>query len=643
MTVRWAIVYGSGNLARFYSAEDSAATEGHSDQIVLPVNADIADITLPNLWEQPSDKTQPYRFVKHQGIETTQDTLACLDAQRRYRFLQPLSTGQIAQSALPDSIWEIQGQVLDHYPSQGTAFAAATASLMGASGSDTPIPLAFETLPIVPLAQPYLVLHARFYPTIPQIHDAWQQDQQGVLLLEDRSELPFLSDLCHQKSIPAMQVLHWLHEMVELWVALENWRSRRSLLELTNLRVDEDGILCLQRLCADPVRLPAQAPASLQDLGQIWQQLFQASLHPIEASLATLISEVNSGVITSVPELQTRLEAIAFEVQMQNTATGSGSKPERETESDSEFSDLELLDLLTDEALDSGVEEETEAPTVVLPMQLYSLEDACQTDVGKQRNHNEDAFGIEILIQRMETPQGRTLHAKGLYVLCDGMGGHAGGEIASALAVETLKNYFQTQWHDRLPDEATIREGIAVANQALYDINQQKASSGSGRMGTTLVLLLVHDTDIAVAHVGDSRLYRLSRKRGLEQMTLDHEVGQREIQRGVDPAIAYARPDAYQLTQALGPRDSDSIRPDVQFLSLREDSLLLLCSDGLSDNELLDTYWQSHLEPLLSSRASLEAGVSQLIDLANQHNGHDNTTAIVVRIKVAPNLAMLPR
>jgi protein phosphatase len=81
----------------------------------------------------------------------------------------------------------------------------------------------------------------------------------------------------------------------------------------------------------------------------------------------------------------------------------------------------------------------------------------------------------------------------------------------------------------------------------------------------------------------------------------------------------------------------------VQFLSLREDSLLLLCSDGLSDNELLDTYWQSHLEPLLSSRASLEAGVSQLIDLANQHNGHDNTTAIVVRIKVAPNLAMLPR
>lgn len=252
-------------------------------------------------------------------------------------------------------------------------------------------------------------------------------------------------------------------------------------------------------------------------------------------------------------------------------------------------------------------------------------------------------FGIETQITKEEVPRGRTLHARGLYILCDGMGGHASGEVASALAVKTLQEYFKTHWQEDLPNEATIREGVLIANQAIYEVNQQESSSGSGRMGTTLVLVLLQDTDVAVAHVGDSRLYRVSRKRGLEQVTVDHEVGQREILRGVDPAIAYARPDAYQLIQALGPRDNQSVNPDIQFLSLREDTLLVLCSDGLTDNDLLETYWQSHLDPLLSSQSQLDRGTSQLIDLANQYNGHDNITAIVVRIKVRPNLAMLPR
>lgn len=157
-------------------------------------------------------------------------------------------------------------------------------------------------------------------------------------------------------------------------------------------------------------------------------------------------------------------------------------------------------------------------------------------------------------------------------------------------------------------------------------------------MGTTLVLLLIQNTEAAVAHVGDSRLYRLSRRRGLQPLTVDHEVGQREIQRGVEPTIAYSRPDAYQLTQALGPRDENFLNPDVKFMELNEDGVLLLCSDGLSDNDLLELHYQSHLEPLLDQRTNLEQGVNQLIDLANQHNGHDNITAIAVRVKVRPNL-----
>jgi protein phosphatase len=160
-------------------------------------------------------------------------------------------------------------------------------------------------------------------------------------------------------------------------------------------------------------------------------------------------------------------------------------------------------------------------------------------------------------------------------------------------------------------------------------------------MGTTLVMALVHGTNVAIAHVGDSRLYRLSRRQGLEQITVDHEVGQREIQRGVEPDTAYARPDAYQLTQALGPRDENFISPDIQFFEVHEDTILLLCSDGLSDHDLLENHWQTHLEPLLRSQAHLEQGVIQLIELANQYNGHDNITAVAIRLRVRPNLAQL--
>jgi serine/threonine protein phosphatase PrpC len=124
-------------------------------------------------------------------------------------------------------------------------------------------------------------------------------------------------------------------------------------------------------------------------------------------------------------------------------------------------------------------------------------------------------------------------------------------------------------------------------------------------------------------------------------MTVDHEVGQREIERGVEPAIAYARPDAYHLTQALGPGDIDRLEPRIFYDEILEDTLLLLCSDGLSDHQTLEDHGDSHAAPLLSSRTSLEQGVAQLIDLANEKNGHDNITTILVRFKLRPDLEQL--
>ncbi|MEO1620300.1 MAG: serine/threonine phosphatase [Cyanobacteria bacterium J06632_3] len=284
--------------------------------------------------------------------------------------------------------------------------------------------------------------------------------------------------------------------------------------------------------------------------------------------------------------------------------------------------------------------------TMVLPMKLVALEDAGQTDVGRQRDHNEDCFSIVNSLKKSADNSGQKTHAHCLYVLCDGMGGHEGGEVASQLAAQTLTQYFEEHWPvpvtygtgTGLPNESTIIEAVKLANQAIFEVNEEEQRAGHERMGTTLVMVLLQGTSAIVAHVGDSRLYQHTRRLGLRQITVDHEVGQREIQRGVDPETAYARPDAYQLTQALGPRDSADLVPSVSYLNFSEDTLLLLCSDGLSDNDLVEDYLDTHIDPILRSKKSLDLGVDELIQLSNEVNGHDNITAIAVRLKVSPDI-----
>ena len=598
-----------------------------------------------------------------------------LDAQQRYQLLEPWPTnlgtpGEFAiqvldrqpfqMSLLETWFYQAQARVTDSEESMNQLVSAQTTenSKMLCLVSNEP-GLAIE---IPAVAQPYLALQAEFYNVLPGIHDAWQQDEQAVILLENRARFPLLLDVWRDDDVPLLQILYWLREMVDLWDVLLEWDCSRSLVELSNLRVDEDQVLCLQRLYSDP----DAKPSTLQELGKTWQTLFDESQRTQIATLGIFLSDLQKGKIANTDELRAYLDAIAYEVQTTLTPDTMTSDPSisRTPEAISSYFPIpasEISGSATSPTLNLLATSESEddnsgddAPTVVLPMQLISLEDAGHTDVGRQRDHNEDYFGIHTEVHRIEGPQGRTLQAKGLYILCDGMGGHASGEVASALAVDTLRNYFQTHWLENtisdpalgerlqpLPSEEEIREAIQLANRSLYDINQQNARSGSGRMGTTLVMALVHGTNVAIAHVGDSRLYRLSRRQGLEQITVDHEVGQREIQRGVEPDTAYARPDAYQLTQALGPRDENFISPDIQFFEVHEDTILLLCSDGLSDHDLLENHWQTHLEPLLRSQAHLEQGVIQLIELANQYNGHDNITAVAIRLRVRPNLAQL--
>ncbi|AFZ24976.1 serine/threonine protein phosphatase [Cylindrospermum stagnale PCC 7417] len=558
-----------------------------------------------------------------------------LDQEQRYQLLEPLPTpADIATNT------EVGVRVLDCQPYQVSPIEAMLEN--EPKGLITP---SVGANGIPSLAKAYIGLQSEIQPGIPLIHDAWQQGGMQVVLIEDRSYWQPLLDLWQNETTSSLQILHWCYQMTQLWAVLEPVNCRQSLLELSNLRLDEDQTLALQRLyvdslnsqpnselatsATDKIAAVVEQPLTIKALGQVWQTLFRHSQRTQFGSVVQMLEDLELGEIETLAQLRSRLEEIATELEVPSIPTTYPTE-ERQTAVPT------ILQL--DDQPDDTSGKSDDLPTIVLSMQLSSLEDAGRTDVGRQRRHNEDYFGIETKINKLELPKSRVLQAHGLYILCDGMGGHAGGEVASQLAVTTLQQYFQEHWtSQQLPTEDCIREAVYLANQTIYNLNQKDARSGVGRMGTTLVLLLLQDTQVAVAHVGDSRLYRLTRKRGLEQVTVDHEVGQREIARGVETSIAYARPDAYQLTQALGPRDEHSINPDVAFFDINEDTLMLLASDGLSDNDLLEINWQTHLEPLLSSGANLELGVTNLIDLANQHNGHDNITAVVIRAKVRPN------
>ncbi|NJK60404.1 MAG: hypothetical protein HC918_09400 [Oscillatoriales cyanobacterium SM2_1_8] len=205
-----------------------------------------------------------------------------------------------------------------------------------------------------------------------------------------------------------------------------------------------------------------------------------------------------------------------------------------------------------------------------------------------------------------------------------------GGEVASALAVESLVAQLQPFWEQGLPGAQKLTEIVLETNRAIYHQNEVEQRRDYGRMGTTLVLLAMVDAQVAIVHVGDSRIYRVTANQ-LEQLTRDHEVAEQLIDRGVDPMTARLRPDAHQLTQALGPFESDRIVPTVAFLALTEPSLFVLCSDGVCDYDLIEQNWKHALLPYLSPHTSLRTGAKELVLLANQLNGHDNATAVLVR------------
>lgn len=549
--------------------------------------ADIEAITIA-----PQDALSPSGEPSSQDMESLELPIgAYLDPQQRYQLLEPLPPLQSGET--------ITVKVLDTQPLQVSPLKALEKQ------DSTPSDKQLQTF-IITAAQPYFSLASEHSNYFPRLQDAWEQPFYSVIILEDFTNFPLLSDLWSNKKNTAKQIVYWLEDLVKLWVLLEPWNCRQSLLEIQNLRFfsEDSQQLCLKQLYFES----PNSALSLSDLGLLWQELFEQSQRTYVGSLKEKLRDLIEGKIQTVEQLQKDLMVVLDEINFPSTST-----PQPIDRTETPPSSL------------------NQAPTVIPAQKLKSLEAVGRTDIGRQRDHNEDCFGMETQIKIQETPQGQTSSVRGLYILCDGMGGHAGGEVASQMAVDTLKDYFQNQYPHGLPTAEILQDAILQANEAIYTENQQGVRSGVGRMGTTLVMALVVGHQVAVAHVGDSRLYRLTRTHGLQQVTVDHEVGQREIQKGIDPELAYSRPDAYQLTQALGPREEQFVHPEVQFLEIEEDTVLIIASDGLTDNNLLEIFCETQLEPLLKPETPLSTAVDSLIALANQHNGHDNITAIVVR------------
>lgn len=233
---------------------------------------------------------------------------------------------------------------------------------------------------------------------------------------------------------------------------------------------------------------------------------------------------------------------------------------------------------------------------------------AALTDRGRKRPSNEDAFGYSV--------------EHGVYVVCDGMGGAAAGEVASSLAVaEVMQLLTHRPGANPLPVDA--EQAVAAANEAIFS-RSQRSEKLSG-MGTTLVALLAEERHAWMLNVGDSRGYRL-RNSKLEQITLDHSLVEEQMRLGqMSEEEALRSPLKNVITRALGTQSL--VTPDVFEIETEPGDLFLLCTDGLT-REISD----SLLESLLRLDLPLEGLCSRLVAAANQAGGHDNITCLLVRV-----------
>ena len=248
------------------------------------------------------------------------------------------------------------------------------------------------------------------------------------------------------------------------------------------------------------------------------------------------------------------------------------------------------------------------------------IEVAGETNVGMKRNHNEDNFSI--------------IEESGLYIVADGMGGHASGEVASKMAVDSMKEFFvatasdpERTWPYKMDrskgyEENRLITGIKLANLRIYEAAQRDPRQRG--MGTTIVTIFAVEDGVYIAHVGDSRVYRV-REGKIEQLTEDHSLLNDYIKmKRLTPEEIANFPHKNVIVRALGMKDT--VKVDTRFEQPKADDVYLLCSDGLSgpvsDPDMLD---------ITSASPDLKTAATRMIERANSNGGPDNITVVLAR------------
>jgi protein phosphatase len=244
-----------------------------------------------------------------------------------------------------------------------------------------------------------------------------------------------------------------------------------------------------------------------------------------------------------------------------------------------------------------------------------------QTDTGRVREHNEDmiAFDGEL----------------GLVVLADGMGGYNAGEVASGIAVKTVFNLIResiSRENLNLADDNSgmsrpsiiLRDAIQRANKIIYQTARSQPHCEG--MGTTVVAALFFDDRVSIAHVGDSRIYRV-RAGAIEQITLDHSLLQELVDRGFySPEEAQRASNKNYVTRALGVESN--VEVEIQQHPVHKGDIYLLCSDGLSDMVEDDDM----VLTISTFGANLNSVAQHLIQLANDNGGKDNISVVMAQV-----------
>lgn len=427
------------------------------------------------------------------------------------------------------------------------------------------------------------------YPHIPQAYglldgtDAWLFDYGTVptigseeLLANPHQWIPRIKDLWRDAT--ALQQLNWLWQIAKLWQPLSAKNVASSLLEPDLIRINGQLVQVLQ------LKLDQTEQVSLRDLGNLWSQWAEDARPNIQELVMQLASRLEIGRVDRASQIIAILNIAINRCRQVNQ---------------------------------------------------YSYQICTLSDSGPSRTNNEDAA-----YPTCPELNNALASENALAIVCDGVGGHEGGEIASGETIKYLRSKISQitleEQYSSLKILGKLAEYINGANDIINKRNDTEQRQERQRMGTTLVMALSYAQEVYLGHVGDSRIYWIT-PNSCHQVSIDDDLASREVRLGYAlyrDSLQY--PSAGALIQAIGMRDSAALHPNLQRHIVDDDCIFLLCTDGLSDFDRIEQHWRENILPVLEGKQDLATAVKELITLANEKNGHDNVTVALVHCQVKP-------